>query len=296
MVKRIICTVILVIIGVFYSCMSVKPVGPFATLQEQDVQAQTGTVGSGGKTGSQEGGKLRALLDKLIPKRIQLSLTEKSNQILKAWTGQQSVHGVINVLQTADFGALSVKPGESLAPYDRTHKIFSFMFMIALGVIVFGKTLLSISIPVVCAVLIPIFIIYNIVALWKTKDVKGAHRIVIAAFVTSILITFAVPVVLKVSILLDDIVFSKHVNEIVVSLEDSQKSAGRIDADLRSGRRSSAAIQNHIVNTKKLSNTVVNDSFSYLLVFAILYILIPVFSGIGLYKFTRFLSKKILKK
>jgi hypothetical protein len=284
--------------------MAVKPAGMFASLQDQDAKTETdagsGAAGRTGKAGSSQGGKLgeqiKSILGKITPKKIQISLTEKSNQVLKAWAAQQSVHGVINVLQTADHGALSVKPGEVLAPYNSNHKVISFLYLVALWVIVFGKTLLSFSVPVICLVIVPIIMIINIAALWKSGDKKGMHRIVIAAVVTTLIITIAVPVIMKISILADDYVFSKNVNEILTSLEESEKSAGRIHADLRGGKRSSAVIQGHITFARRLSNTVIKDSFSYLLVFTIIYILIPIFSGIGLYRLSKFISKKILGK
>jgi len=300
MAKRWIFTILLVLIGIFYSCMGLKPAGVFASLQEQETEAQAeSSSGTGGRGRSSGGGtfgsQVKAIFSKISPKRIQLSLTEKSDQVLKAWTAQQSVHGVINVLQTADTGNLSVKPGEGLAPYNSTHKVISFLYLTALWVIIFGKTIVSFSVPVICLVIIPFIIIINIIALWKSKDKKNTHRILIAAIVTTLIISIAVPVIMKVSILVDDYVFAKTVNEITVSLEESEKGAGRIDADLRSGRRSNTAIQNHITVTKRLSNTVIKDSFAYLLIFTIIFILIPVFSGIGLYKLTKFSSRKILK-
>ena len=299
MAKRWIFTVLLVIVGIFYSCMGIKPAGVFASLQEQD--AQTGTEASSGTAagaGSSQGGfgaQVKSILNKITPKNLQVSLTEKSNQVLKAWTAQQSVHGTINVLQTADYGALSVKPGEVLAPYDSTHKVISFLYLVALWVIVFGKTLLSFSVPVICLVIVPIIIIINIAALWKSGDKKGLHRILIAALVTTLIITAAVPAIMKISVLADDYIFNKNVNEILTSLEESEKGAGRINADLRSGKKSNAVIQGHITFTRRLSNTTIKDSFSYLLIFTILYVLVPVFASIGLCKLSKLISKKILR-
>jgi len=301
MAKRWIFTVLLVIIGISYSCMGLKPIGMFASLQEQDAQTETEASSDTTETveNSQDGKigvQVRSILNKVTPKKIQVSLTEKSNQILQAWTAQQSVHGVINVLQTADYGTLSVKPGEALAPYDSTHKVISFLYLIALWVIVFGKTVLSVSVPVICLVIVPIIIIINIIAIWKSNDKKGLHRIVIAAIITTLIVTVAVPVIMKISILADDYIFTKNVNEILALLEDSEKSAGGIYTDLQSGRKSNAVIQGHITFARKISNTTIKDSFYYLFIFVILYVLIPVFASIGLYKLSKFISRKILKK
>ena len=342
MAKRIVFTIILVIIVILYSCMALRPPGFVASLQDQDnttaVQTRisnsgssgvVGVVGSSNVTGiavssnaadsssvsgsagnsninnenieeniedAEEKEKFfKNVLTKINPKSIQLSLTEKSDQIFTVWEDQKSVHGVINVLQSAEAGNLSVKPGESLSPYNKTNNIVSGIFLFTLGIMVFLKTLLSLSVPVVFLVIIPIIIVINIVTLWKSK-VKGVHRVLIAAIVTSLIVSFAGPVVIKISILADDYIFSKNVNEIVASLEESASHADSIDVDLRSGRRNPAAIQNHITSIKSLSNNVVKDAFTYLLLFTIIFILIPVFSGIGLFKLTRLTSRKIMGK
>ncbi len=284
MVKRIIFTVLLIIVGISSFYIGLKPFGPILAWQDNS-RTETQTESKTGKS-------------------IQKSLTEKSEQILTVWAALRSVYGAVNVLQSAEARVVfvAVEPLESLSPFDKTLNRISNLFLFAYGVLVFEKILLSIFISIAFFILIPICVIVSISAIWKNKNAvsqpnsKGtfpAHRIAIAAVLISLVIVFSLPVSLGVSTLLEEKILSDNVNNLVFSMGESEKAALKMENELRGLRRIGVTITEYILTAKNISNAAIKDTINYLMFFMLSNILIPALAFFGLYKITKYSVKMI---
>lgn len=286
MVKRIIFTALLIIIGVSSFYIGLKPFGPVLAWQDRNSETETETESKTGKS-------------------IQKSLTGKSEQILTVWAAVRSVYGAVNVLQSAEAKVVfvAVEPLESLAPFDKTLNRLSNLFLFAYSVLIFEKILLSVFISIAFFILIPVCVIVSISAIWKNKNalsqsslnsVSRAHRIVIAAVLISLVIVFSLPVTLGVSVLLEEKILSDNVSSLVSSMDENEKNALKMESELRGLRRIGVTITNYILTAKNICNAVIKDTINYLMFFMISNILIPVLAIFGLYKITKYSVKMIL--
>jgi len=286
MVKRIIFTALLVIIGVSSFYIGLKPFGPILAWQDRNNRTETETESKTGKS-------------------IQESLTGKSEQILTVWAALRSVYGAVNVLQSAEARVVfvAVEPLESLSPFDKTLNRISNLFLFAYGVLVFEKIFLSVFVSIAFFILIPVCVIVSISAIWKNKNMAPspnmksgfqAHRIAIVSVLISLVVVFSLPVSLGVSTLLEEKILSDNVDNLVSSMEENEKAALKMESELRGLRRIGVTITDYILTAKKICNAVIKDTINYLMFFMISNILIPALAFFGLYKITKYSAKMIL--
>lgn len=231
-------------------------------------------------------------------KSIHESLDEKTEQLMKVWGILKSVNGTVNVLFTTDVKAVYplANPLEVLSPVNNTLNKISNLFRWALSSLIFEKMLLIIYVTIVFLVLIPVCAVISIIQVFIYKDKKALHKVVISSVLICLAVSIAVPASLKLSVLLDEKALSKNVNGIISSMEEIEKKAEHLNGELRRFRRTEASINSYLSDCEELSDALVRDSTSYLVIFLMVNLLIPLSIMVTLYKVTRFSVKKIMKK
>jgi len=271
MVKRIIFTIVLIIIGLSSFYIGLNPFGLLAAWQDQNSETEKG---------------------------IQKSLSVKSEQVFEVWSDIKSIHGAVNVLQSTEVSSIYpvADPLEILVPLEKTLGRISVLFLVVLKILIFEKILLAISIPIVLMIVIPICILISVSIIWKNKDKKEPHRITISSFLISVVILFAIPGSLLLSTLVEDKILSNNVNGIVSSISENEENAAAMESELRGLRRVSVTIMNYVTSARDICNAVINDMVKFLVIFLMINILLPVFAVLGIYKITKYYSKMILAK
>jgi len=206
MAKRIIFTVVLVLIGCgsfsfgLLSCRTVN--------NQQAAEPKAAQAASGAQTdpASQEKPQIRPVAGAigfvtslLMPnmnaeKGLQKKLADKSEQVLGVWATLKVTNGVVNILQSSQAAG-----SESLSPNDYIMKKLSNMLSNAYSVILFLKILLAVSGYMVFLAVIPICAIITIITIWTYKDRQRVHKIVITAVLISLIVPFAMPPAFQMS-------------------------------------------------------------------------------------------------
>jgi len=304
MAKRIIFTVVLVIIGfgsIFFGSVlfrSEKPDGQDSKIEkkeEKEVPAKK---------------RKPTIVSFLIPdveadsdedsSSIQKTLTEKSKQILGVWATLKVINGVINVLQSAQVGGsffveATVNPLEFLAPIDNILDKISNLLLWALGAILFEKILLAISGYIVFLVVIPICAIVSIITLWTYRDKSKVHKVVIVSILISLVIPFAIPISFQVSTIMEKKIITNSVKNVVSSINDKNKSAESMEKEITGLRKIGKSITGYMTNAKNLGNALIEDMINYLIIFIFTSIVIPILTIMGLYFLTKYFAKLILR-
>ena len=231
-------------------------------------------------------------------KTIHQSLNEKTDQLIKVWDTLKSVQGNVNILYTTDVRAVypTANPLEILAPTNTMLNKISTLFRWALTALVFEKTLLAVSVPLVFIVLIPICVLISIYRMWAYKDKKNLHKLVMVSALICLVLSLAVPISLKMSLFMDEKILSGSVTKVITSTEENEENAKKFNGELRRFRRTEASINTYLSTANDLSNATVKVSLNYLVLFLMINLFIPVLIFIALYKLTRFFIKKIMKK
>ncbi|MDR1839636.1 MAG: hypothetical protein LBQ93_08670 [Treponema sp.] len=288
--KRIIFTGVLTIIGISSFFIGLKPFGPVLSLLDRYSKIET-VVEVEPEPEPEPEPEVK------IRKSIQISLSDKSEQILTVLADLKTVQGAVNVLQSVDAKVVfvAVEPLESLSPFNKTLGRISGLCLFIYGILIFEKTLLLVFVSIVLMILIPVCAMIAISTIWKSKNKAiKMHIVVVVSALISLVIFFSLPISLWVSTLLEEKVFSENVNSLVSSIDESKTNAVKMENELRSLRRVGTSITNYVPTAKDISNAVIRDSINYLIFFLILYIIIPVFAVFGLYKITRYCLKMIL--
>lgn len=289
MLKQIIFTVTLALLCVFSFYVGLKPIGPLAAWQEKETPKKEA------KTETEESSKWLTI--KIQWKSVHKSLDEKTSQFQKAWGTVKTVQGNINILHSTDVRAVYPvsNPLEVLTPVISALNKISNLFRWSLAVLLLEKMLLVVSVPLVCLVLIPICSIKAIYHVWTYNDKRSLHKVIITAVMISAILLLAVPLTLRVSLIIDEKVFAPSVNTVMSSMEGIDKSATAFNRELREFRRSESAINGYLSTSNRLSDAAVKDGTKYLLIFLMVNILLPVGLFILIYKLTRYYVKKILR-
>ena len=293
MAKRIIFTILLILIGISSFYTGLKPFGPVLVLQDLNSKTET-AVETEKKIEPENEDEADAEEEK--KKSIQKSLSDKSEQILTVLSALKIVQGAVNVLQSVDAKVVfvAVNPLESLSPFDKTLGKISSLFLFAYGVLVFEKTLLSVFVSIALMILIPICVIVSISAIWKSKGkAYKTHTVVIVSVLIGLVIFFVLPVSFWVSAFLEEKIFSDNVNSLVSSIDENKANAIKMETELRGLRRVGITITNYVSTAQNISNAVIKDTINYLIFLLILNILIPVFTVFGLYKITKYYVKML---
>jgi hypothetical protein len=304
MLKKILFTLLLIIICVFSFYVGVRPFGPLAAWQDRNEKTQAAEEAktessvkaeSSTKVEGEEGSE--EIVKNKNWKSIHQSLNEKTDQLMNMWGVVKSAHGTVNVLYTTDVKAVypTANPLEVLVPTNNILNRISNLFRWALTSLIFEKTLLTLSVTFVFLVLIPICALISIFLVWINKNDRKLHRLVISSVLICLVISVAVPVSLKLSTITDEIIFSRNVTNIISAMEENEKNSGTFNSELRRFRRTEASINDYLSTAGDLSHAVIRDSINYLQIFFMLNILIPALILIVLYKVTRFIIKLIMK-
>jgi len=274
MKKRIIFTIILLIIGFGSFYIGFKPYEPVVTLYNNDEETETG---------------------------IQTKLTEKSLQVTKVWLTLKVVNGVVNVLQSAQIGGsffveATVNPLEFLAPIDNTMDRISNLLLWALGAILLEKILLSISGYIIFLIVIPACAFVSILTLWLCKEKSKLHRILIASILICLVVPFAIPVSFQVSTFIEGKFLTNNVEKIIGSIENNGNTAESMEKEISGLKKIGTSIIKYMTNVKNLGNALINDMINYLIIFILTNIIIPILTVFGLYGITRYFTKMILER
>jgi hypothetical protein len=298
MTKRIIFTGILALFGVSSFIIGLKPFGLMAAWQGKAKKTETEITEEAKPEVKVEKEEIVVEEKPKVDKSIQKLLTNKSEQILEVWSALKTVRSAVNVLQSVDAKAVFVvtNPVESIAPFDKMLNSLSRLFLFAYGVIVFEKTFLAISVSLIFMILIPLCVLITISIIWKNKDKKEPHKIVIVSVLISLVVLFAVPVSLKISAIIEEKALSENINSLVSSINENRENAVKLESELRALRRVATTIMNNVSNAKVICDTAIKDMNNYLMIFMIIHVLIPLLVVFGLYKITRFSIKMVMAK
>jgi hypothetical protein len=301
MLKKILFTLLLIIICAFSFYAGLRPFGPLASWQDRNEKPQAAEeikpeVKSESSTKVEEDGE--EIIKNKNWKSIHQSLNEKTDQLINVWGTVKSVYGTINILYTTDVKAVypTANPLEVLVPTNNILNRISTLFRWALTALIFEKTLLTLSVTLIFLILIPICALIFIFLIWTNKNEKKLVRLVIVCVLICLVMSVAVPISLKLSTISDEIIFSRNVTNVIISIEETEEKAGTFNSELRRFRRTEASINSYLSTSTDLSNTLTRDSINYLQIFFMLNIIIPVLIIIVLYKLTRFFIKLIMKK
>jgi len=234
-------------------------------------------------------------------KGVQKSLNKESHQVLDIWTTVKAMNGVINVLQSAQvkgnfFIEASVNPLEFLAPLDNIFKKISGMLFGAYSVIIFQKMLLSLSAFIIFILIIPICALVTIVILWTYKDKSKIQKIVIASVLITLIIIFAIPISINTSSLLGNKILAKNINTLVATIEENGKTAIAMEEDIIRSRRTGNSIINYMGRVKTLSETIIENTINYYIIFLFIFVIIPILTLLVIFFLTRYVVRLILGK
>lgn len=296
MIKQVISTVVLILIGCtsfsigLISCQTAgkpqtqeaKPVTPAAGAVQE--RAQGAVVNQG-----------RSIASFLIPdlnadKGLQKTLVDKSNQVLKIWEIVKVTKGAINTIQSSQAAGV-----DSLSPIDIILGKLSNMLSFAFSLMLFWKILLTISSYMIFLVVIPVCALIIIILMWTYKDRKRVHRLVIKTVLISLVLTFAIPVALQLSALIDSTLLSNNVETLVTAIDAKGRSADNLDRNVTVARRGNTIV-NYIGTAKTLGNNLIVDVINFFMIFAFVYFFIPVLFIILIIILTRYVLKLIMSR
>jgi hypothetical protein len=295
MLKKILFTLLLIIICAFSFYAGLRPFGPLAAWQDHNEKPAEEVKADATAEGEEDS-------EKIVKNKnwnsIHQSLNEKTDQLMNVWGAVKSVYGTINILYTTDVKAIypTANPLEVLVPTNNILNRISTLFRWALTSLIFEKTLLTLSVTLIFLILIPICALIFIFLIWTNKNEKKLVRLVIVCVLICFVISIAVPLSLKLSTITDEIIFSRNVTNVIISMEETEKNAGTFNSELRRFRRTEASINSYLSTSTDLSNTLIRDSINYLQIFFMLNIIIPVLIFAILCMLTVFFTKLIMKK
>jgi len=301
MAKRIIFTVILLIIGSGSFFLGVYTFGLSNASQSKEVLPAAAEDNQIDAPVIRKKGPVISLLfpDLETEKGIQKELTEKSREVLGVWTVLKVINGVINVLQSAQVGGsffveASINPLEFLSPVDNVLDKISNTLLWAFGAIIFEKILLAVSGYIVFLIVIPLCAIISIITLWTSKEKSRVHKIIIVSILISLIIPFAIPVSFQVSSLMENKILSNNVENLLASINDKNKTAESMEKDVTGMKKIGRNIINYMTNAKDLGNALIEDIINYFIIFIFTNIVIPILTIFGLFFLVRYFAKLIL--
>jgi len=290
MVKRIVSTVLLILIGCAsfsIGLISCQTSGKAKTQQtqakkgaEQDVVPESAIIRQG-----------KGIASILIPglnadKGVQKSMVDKSNQVFDVWESLKMAKGVVNILLAAQATGT-----ESLSPSDDIMGKLSNMLSWSFGLMLLWKILLTISSYMIFLVVIPVCAIIIVVLIWTYKDKKKVPKLIMTTALVGLLLTFTIPLALQISSILDNKLLGSNVETLVVSITAKGKSAETMDRNVSAARRQSSSIVGYIAGAKKLSGGMIEDVINYSMIFIFVYLFVP----IVLIVFVVFLARYFIK-
>jgi predicted metalloprotease len=255
--------------------------------------------------------------------KIQSALTKKSRQILTVWVAMKGVSGLINVAQSVEIGLFgtSVNPAEILAPLDNTLDKISNILLWALGAVLFEKLLLAISGYVVFKVVIPACLLVAIVAVLKSNG-KAILKVFAVTIVTCLVVRFAVPLSFDFSNVIERNLFSNEIERVMTKISNNDKQAKQqseamkkmkaqpdetkktgqtIKEQAKDNNKDKPAKQTkgnwftrQVSNAMDLGNALIEDLITFLMIFILTNIAIPILTILGLYWFTKYLARVIM--
>jgi len=301
MAKRIIFTVILLIIGGGAFFLGVYTFGVANPSQDQDVLPAEKDGDDIDAPVIRNKGPVLSLLfpDMEAEKGVQKELTEKSREVLGVWAVLKVINGVINVLQSAQVGGsffveASINPLQFLSPVDNVLDKLSNILLWALSAIIFEKILLAISGYIVFLIVIPLCALVSIITLWTSKEKSKVHKIIIVSVLISLIIPFAIPISFQVSTLLENKILTNNVGSLLESIQEKNKTAAGMEKDVTGLTRIGRNIINYMTNAKNLGNALIEDIINYFILFVFTNIVIPILTIIGLFFLVRYFAKLIL--
>jgi hypothetical protein len=234
-------------------------------------------------------------------KGIQKALSEKSKQVAAVWTTLKAVNGVINVLQSVQIGGsaiveASVNPMEFLSPIDNVLDKISNLLLWAFGAIIFEKILLAISGYLVLLIIIPVCVIISIVTIWTSKDKSKINKVIIVSVLISLIMMFAIPVSFYISSFIEKTVLTNNVNKALSSITEKGNTAAKMEKELTGLRRIGSSVTNYLTNTKKLGSALIEDMINYFIIFVFTNVIIPILTIFGLFFLAKYSARMILKK
>jgi len=234
-------------------------------------------------------------------KGIQHALSEKSKQVAGVWAALKVINGVVNVLQSVQIGGsaiieASVNPMEFLAPIDNVLDRISNLLLWAFGAIIFEKILLAISGYVVFLIVIPVCVIICIITVWASKDKSKFGRVVIVSLLVSLIMLFAVPVSFYLSSFIENKVLTDNVNTVLASITAKGSAAAKMEKELTGIRKIGSSITNYLTNARNIGGALIEDTINYFIIFIFTNIVIPILTILGLYFLTKHSARMILKK
>jgi hypothetical protein len=268
MIKRIIFTAVLLVIGAASVYFGNKPIGPLAAWQDQSSETERG---------------------------IQKRLSDKSDQIINVWGNLNLAHGTINIMLSTDVKSVypAANPVDALIPINNILSKISGLFRFSLGTVSFEKMLLTVSVILIFVVLIPLCAIISIYHVWTSGEDKQL-KVVIAAALTGIALAIAIPAPLMLASIADNKIFNTNEDALIGSMEEINEKTAALDNELKRFRRTDAAITEYITSAKDISNAIIKVTTNYIIVFLMIYVLFPVLLIIVIYKAARFSAKKIV--
>jgi len=312
MLKQIIFTIVLVLIGCgsfifgFMVCMPVK--NPQAediqqtqaVLEIQTTQTiQTAQATQGDQTAREDTQEIvvkpRVSITSIFfpdlesQRGLQKSLTGKKEQVLSVWETLRTANGIVNILLSVQAAG-----GESLSPVNNIMNKLSNKLSFAFSLILFWKILVTLSSYLVFLFVIPVCALITIIVIWTYKDRKRVHRIVIVSVLISLIVPFAIPASFKLSTLMDNHILSKNINGLVASIDEKRELADTMERSVLTARRQGASIVNFIGNARTLNNALIEDITNYFVVFIFVYLVTPILFLLVLFFITRYVVKLIL--
>jgi hypothetical protein len=222
-------------------------------------------------------------------KGIQFALTNKYEEILNVWAVLKTSNGVINVIQAAHVGS-----SEFLSPIDNTMNRISNLLLWGSIVIKFEKLLLFVSSYIILIIIIPVFIVISVVRILTNNDKRKKIRLIINSFLICLVMFFAMPVSLQLSMFAEEAILSDNVNNLITSIEEKGETAQVMENEITTLRRQGRSVIGHLGNAGSLGNSLIEDIIYYFIIFIFSYIVIPVFAILGFIFLTRYFTKKIL--
>jgi len=234
-------------------------------------------------------------------KGIQQALSEKSKQVAGVWATLKIINGVINVLQSVQIGGsaiieASVNPMEFLAPLDNVLDRISSLFLWAFGAILFEKILLAISGYVVFLIVIPICVIICIITIWTSKDKSKIGRVVIVSVLVSLIVLFAIPLSFYLSSFIENKVLTDNVNTVLASITAKGNAAAKMEKELTGLRKIGSSITNYLTNARNVGSALIEDMINYFIIFIFTNVVIPILTILGLYFLAKYSAGLILGK
>ena len=238
---------------------------------------------------------------------LQDTLSQKSKEVLFVWGVTRGVSGLVSLLQSVQVsvGPGAVNPFEWLAAANNLLDKLSDICLYAVGAIMIEKFLLAVCGWAAFKAIIPVCMILCMVSLWIGKNKNNILKMICCFVLTGSAVCAAVPLSIHFSNVLEQKIFAVELDKTKeeIFLQNADVSALQENLEMQKNstfRQVIDSVQNvfsqltvFFSTAKDLVNSLMSNIINYIMIFAVVNIILPIVTIMGLWILVRHVIKLV---